>query len=86
MKCPHLNCCITECAEEHKTHVIEDGRYVFSETQTGDLFATVHIQCLDCGLDVSYSRYHLPRYLRSYFHQIKGIKEQPGEEPQGNRD
>jgi len=71
MRCHHDNCTITERAEEYKTHVIEDGQHAYTETETGDLFAMIHVSCRDCGAELDYSRHNMPKWLRSHLLRIK---------------
>jgi len=70
LRCSHENVIITETVREHIDHVFEGGVYKFSDHYLGIEFVTLWVVCKDCGLNHSYSKSHLPKWLAEKWNLI----------------
>lgn len=71
-QCKHMNCAVKEPAVVTQSWSVEKGKMAeegyFSEP---DILDELYVKCYDCGLDKTYSKKRLPKWLKKHWDWIR---------------
>ena len=83
-RCKHLNCIISQVAEEWMDIIFEDGKFIVASKYPGLILPPLFVRCKDCDREWRYTQHTAPKWVkrrilegeRDSLHKI-GITELP---------